>query len=222
LKEETRQQINELIYRFRSGDKESESLLYERYKKRVQIYAKKNVWFNELKDYENLIEDILHKLFEWFTRYEIKKSDKAVVYNLVRRECAAQGRKDKRETASNFEPVSSMVGNTEERGNKVILETSEKIFNDNFRTDQPFLSKPRITPILKLNMSIILSKCLKYLTEQQQKVLDLRIFHGYTFEETGKIINRSNVMAFNITKKAINSLKSCFRDHGINSLSDLK
>ena len=81
MKEETRQQINELIYRFRSGDKESESLLYERYKKRVQIYAKKNVWFNELKDYENLIEDILHKLFEWFTRYEIKKSDKAVVYN---------------------------------------------------------------------------------------------------------------------------------------------
>ena len=215
MKEETRQQINELIYRFRSGDKESESLLYERYKKRVTFYVYKNVWFKDLKDSENLIEDILRKLFEWFTRYEIRISDKAVIYNLVRRECDSQGRKDKREPTSK-------VGNTEERVNKGILENSDKIFNDNLSENRVFFSKPRIDPIFKLNLSVILSKCLKKLTEKQQKVLDLYIFHGYTYEEIGKIIDRSNVTAYNITIKAINSLKSCFRNHGINTLSDLK
>lgn len=222
MKEETRQQINELIYRFRSGDKGAELFLYERYKKRVQFYVYKNVWFNELKDYENLIEDILQKLFNWFKDNKIEKSDKAVVYNLVRRECASQGRKDKREIASNFETTSSKDGNPQRVGNKYLDGISEKISNDNLSDERIFFSKPRIDPILELNLSAILSKCVKNLTKQQQKVLDLYIYHGYTYAEIGGIINRSNVTAHNNTKKAINSLKACFRSHGINTLSDLK
>jgi DNA-directed RNA polymerase specialized sigma24 family protein len=218
MKETTRQQINKLIYDFRKGDKKSEQILYERYKKRVQLYVYKNVWFKGLKDPDSLIEDILSKLFRWFRNNKIEKSESAVIYNIVRRECDSQGKKDKREPAVDFEPRRSSPDNDKNKKNRVLLEINRKMVNDN----SFFSSNPGILSFSKLNLLVLLSKCLKRLTKRQRKVIDYYFFHGYTYAEIGTLINRSNVAAFNCVKAANESLMKCLKEHGINSLSDLK
>ena len=219
MDERLRQRINELINRFRNGDKEAEELLQERYKRRIKLYVYRNVWSQEIKDLDDLIEIILFKLFKWFINNYIVKSEKSVIYNLVRRECASQGKKDKREPLYGVEPFEADSKNDSNNGSN--LPIHKEILNSvNVIADgDPDCADKMI--LFKVSFYSILSKCLKPLSERQQKALHHRFFLDRTYKEIGQSLNTSNVTALKDCKSGLESLRKCLNKHGIFSTGDL-
>jgi DNA-directed RNA polymerase specialized sigma24 family protein len=218
MDEDLRKEINDLIYKLREGDSKAWNNLYMLYKRRVKLFVQKNPWLNEIKDTELLIENIMLKLHEWFLKHEIEKSDTSVVYYLVKRECANQGKKDKREPSYGIDRRSyyrSKNQNPSEHG----------LQNDNLKRIKGSCPKKREGIkndwTMRVNFRLILSKCLKQLSERQVSVLDYYIFKGYTFKEIGILINKTDVTAFNEYNKGLKKLLRCFHEHGIYSIGEL-
>ena len=76
MNEELRNQINALIVRLRQGDRDAEEKLNGRYVPKIRFYVHNNVWHNDIKDPENLVQDIWLKLRTWFNENFIKESEK--------------------------------------------------------------------------------------------------------------------------------------------------
>ena len=205
MKDDLRIYINQLIYKFRGGDKKAEKKLFKRYYPRIKMYVYKNVWISELKDPEDLMNNIWLKLRDWFSSNDIRASEKVVIYNIVRSNCERQARKDKREIS---------FGDTEENQNDYF-----DFFNSiRDRKSQKDLEKN----VLKASFYKILSLCLENLTERQRKVINYYFFSDYTYEKIGELLSVSNVTAFNDCKRGLSNLKSCFQSHGVFSLGDIK
>lgn len=219
MDEELRKKINKLILRYRNGDPEAERLLIKSYKKKIKFYVYyKNVWLKEIKDIENLIEEIMSKLLNWFLNHYIEKSDKSVVYNLVRRECALQGNKDKREPAYGVYNLEADSKN--DFTNRSNLTIQKEILNSIDVSSHGKLDSAENKILFNVSFYSILSKCLMTLSEPQQKALDQRFFLERTYKEIGQSLDKSNVAAFNYCKSGLENLRKCLNKHGIFSTGD--
>jgi DNA-directed RNA polymerase specialized sigma24 family protein len=220
MDEVLRKKINKYIYRLKQGDIEAERILHEMYIKKIETYVHRNVWIIELKDPENLIKDIWLKLRDWFFKKSnyIEKNDTAVVYNIVRRECAASAKKNIREPRYGIDPSKNDYPTNDD---KIKPKFQREILKDIIRRSQENSANSEHSTNFKLSFYKILSNCLRELSERQKNVLDGYFFQHSTFEEIGKSISKTNVTAFNDCRKALKSLRRCFYRHGIYSIGDL-
>jgi DNA-directed RNA polymerase specialized sigma24 family protein len=215
-----RKKINKYIYRLKKGDKEAEEILYTMYIGKIRLYVYRNVWIPEIKDPESLIEDIWVKLRVWFlgkSNY-IKKNDKAVVYNIVRRECAAIAKKNIREPIYGTDPSKNDYSDNDD---KIKPKFHKEILKSITSKSQENSANTELNINFKVSFYKILSNCLKELNERQKNVLDGYFGQFRTFEEIGKSISKTNVTAFNDCRKALESLRRCFNRYGIYSTGDL-
>ena len=224
MNEELRNQINALIVRLRQGDRDAEEKLNGRYVPKIRFYVHNNVWHNDIKDPENLVQDIWLKLRTWFNENFIKESEKTVIFNLVRSSCRGQAIKDKREISYEEELDRSSFTAKKDGQNKdkrPLLSHHTALLRKRFAYDYGNVNVPEKTRTFKARFKNILSKCLRNLSPTQQRVIDLYCHQEYTYNEIGNKIGVTTERAFQICRNALGRLNRCFRRHNIRSVGDL-
>jgi len=217
-------QINALITRLRQGDRDAENALNGRYVPRIRFYVYRNVWYSDIKDPENLVQDIWLKLRAWFKENFIKRSEIAVVFNLVRSSCRDQARKDKREIAYGKEPYRSGFTAKEDDQNKAkepLLPVHKELLIKRFAYDYGNVNVPEKIKTFEARSKNILSKCLRNLSPTQQVVIDLRFYQEYIYADIGDRIGVATERAYQVCEEALGILQRCFRRHNIRSVGDL-
>ena len=214
-----------MIGRLRKGDNEAEEFLYNRYYKRILHYVYNNIWYPDIKDIENTVQDIWIKLRKWFMKNYIEKSESAVVNNKVRSWCANVGKKDNREPSYGLEPIRSNSTNKEGdnyNDKNLIPSVQKEIFVKLFMDHSRDSNTVEEENMFKISFNTILSKCLKLLPERQCIAIDHYFYRGQTFEEIGIVIGKTGVTAHNNCKEALINLRRCFKKHNIFSVGDIK
>jgi len=224
MDEELRDQINSLIIRLRQGDSDAEKALYDRYVPRIQFYVCRNVWSSDVKDIEDLVWDIWLKLRTWFMRNSIEASEKSVVSNLVRSACRGQARKDKREIAYGEEPYRAIFtaqGNDQDENKEPLLPVLTELIRKRFLCDNGNVNVYEKEKIFEARFKNILSKCLRRRSETQKKVIHLRFYEEYTFNEIAIMLGVATERAWQICNEALMRLNQCFGRYNIRSVGDL-
>jgi RNA polymerase sigma factor (sigma-70 family) len=214
--------INRHIDGLRIGNKKSEEELYKRYIKRIRFYVYRNVWITDLKDPEDTISRAWIRLRNWFEKNHIKKSEGAVIRDLVRSVCNNVAPKDIREPYYGNEPLRSNPVNEDNDQQKEysLLSVHKEIMDK-------VLGSEHHSPIenetsFKLCFKDLLVKCLRSLNETQRKVLDYYFYKELTLKEIGKLIGRSDVAIMHYRNSGIKKLRDCFNEHEVFAIGDLK
>jgi RNA polymerase sigma factor (sigma-70 family) len=217
------EKINRLIVRLRQGDQEAEILLYNECISRIRIYVHYNVWTPDVKDPENLIQEVWLKLKGWFVHNDVISSEKSVIFNQVRSLCRSQALKDKREPDSGNEPLKDPGFDKESGGkDKDSPSVHEEIFKNIFVNEYGHSNVPEKERLFLARFKATLSKCLKNLTDRQCDVINKRFYLGMTLQEIGDTIGTTLQAARDECNKAIGKLKRCFQRNNIRSVGDLK
>jgi RNA polymerase sigma factor (sigma-70 family) len=211
MNEELRKKINKLIILFRDDCESAEKKLYQRYFPRIQFYVLHNRWSTNIKDLDNAMMQCWMRLRNWFLGHQIEKSDRQVIYNTVRSVCNQIAVKDNREI-SHENAVSSI-------DEKLIAELPEMIQGNSVSWQSLTDNPENLT--LQSNSRKILSRCLKRLSDRQQKAIDFRFFRDLNYREMGDLLGITRQSAFKNCKDTLSSLLNCLNEHGIYSVGDL-